>query len=89
VQLRWPDFAGGANRPSLLEAQANFLKLGVSEERFAQHTRAPLEGEEPDPSWRPFDPGRDQVDEWRTGTEYGQTYEADTTSYYYWDGQRT
>jgi hypothetical protein len=50
-------------------------------------TRAPLEGEEPGLSWRPFDPRRDQLDEWRTGIEYGQTHAADTTGYYYWENQ--
>ncbi|MFC5904955.1 CPCC family cysteine-rich protein [Streptomyces zhihengii] len=29
VQLRWPDWTGGANRPSLIEAQVNFTDFGA------------------------------------------------------------
>lgn len=42
VQRRSPDYSGGANRPSLLEAKANFRKYGASEERFQKYVRDPL-----------------------------------------------
>lgn len=34
VQLRSPDFAGGANRPSLIEAQAAFAEIGAIDPRL-------------------------------------------------------
>ena len=39
VQLRWPDFAGGANRPSLIDAQKNVSRLGAVEKRLVQYVR--------------------------------------------------
>jgi len=62
VQLRWPDWAGGANRPSLIEAQANFKKVGACEERSVAHARPPRDDEPLDSDWRPVDPGRDQFE---------------------------
>ncbi|MFJ6486421.1 CPCC family cysteine-rich protein [Streptomyces sp. NPDC091682] len=54
MQLRWPDMVGGANRSSLLDAQQEFIALGVCEERFLEHVR-PSDGDEPlDPNCEPF-----------------------------------
>lgn len=84
VQLRWPDFAGGANRPSLIEAQECVRRVGAIEERFRPHVR-PAEASEPvDPAWRPFDRSRDTLEEWKPGVDYGSTYDEDRTAYYYW-----
>ena len=33
VQLRWPDWAGGANKPSLLDGQANYQHIDGCEQR--------------------------------------------------------
>lgn len=41
VQLRWPDFAGGANHPSLIEAQGNFARLGASDAGCVDRVRPP------------------------------------------------
>lgn len=41
LQLRDPEFAGGANRVSLLEARENYKKFGAAEERFLPFVRIP------------------------------------------------
>lgn len=53
VQLLDPSFQGGANRPSLMECQANYQRIGASEERFVGSVRAPTVAETRDPEWRP------------------------------------
>ena len=52
-QLRWPATAGGANHPSLIEAQRNYATHGVSELRFLDRVRSPLDDEPMDDGWRP------------------------------------
>ena len=84
VQLRWPDFGGGANRPSLIEAQENLDRFGAVEERFPQYVRAATPSEPLDQAWRPFDPNRDEIEEHRSGFAYGMTYADDRSAHYYW-----
>lgn len=62
MQLRWPDWAGGANRTSLIEAQANFKEFGASEQRFVTKVRPPRDDEPLDQNWRPIDPDRDHFE---------------------------
>lgn len=62
MQLRWPDSARGANRPSLIEAQATFKVLGACEERFVAMVRPPRDDEPLDPNWRPIDSERDHFE---------------------------
>jgi hypothetical protein len=62
VQLRWPDWAGGANKPSLVEAQQNYREMGATEERFKKCVRAAAAHEPADPAWRPIDPERDSFE---------------------------
>ncbi|MFI9322590.1 CPCC family cysteine-rich protein [Kitasatospora aureofaciens] len=81
VQLRWPHRAGGANRPSLLEAQANFIQFGASEERFVTKVRPPREDEPLDSNWRPIDLGRDAFE--RPG-ERDAPWPDDFTVLYWW-----
>jgi hypothetical protein len=85
VQLRFPDFAGGANKPSLIEAQRNFAEFGASEVRRIQRVRSPTQEDMRDPDWRPVDPLRDLfknldhgdgTDDWPRSTE--------RTRLYYW-----
>ena len=84
VQLRWPHFAGGANHPSLVEAQETYVRTGASDARLLEHVR-PAESSEPlDPEWRPFDSERDHEERFIGGVDYGKTYADDLTSYYYW-----
>jgi Cysteine-rich CPCC len=84
VQLRWPNFSGGANRPSLIDAQKNVSRLGAVEERLLPYVRPATEAEPMHPSWRPFDAARDVIEERRSGFDYGMTYADDGTTYYYW-----
>lgn len=84
VQLRWPDFGGGANGPSLIDAQAIFAERGAMEERFLRHVRAPAPTEQHDPEWRPFDPEVDTIEGHVQGQDYGMKYVEHRTAYYYW-----
>lgn len=45
IQARDPDFAGGANRPSLSEARRNYEMIGACEERALPHVRRPADDE--------------------------------------------
>jgi hypothetical protein len=52
VQLLDPWFAGGANSPSLFQAQENFEAYGAMEARFVENARGVLADDVSDPSWR-------------------------------------
>jgi Cysteine-rich CPCC len=62
VQLRWPDWASGANRTSLVEAQRNFRRFGACDDRSLAYVRPATLAERPSPDWRPIDPVRDQFE---------------------------
>jgi cysteine-rich CPCC protein len=62
VQLRWPDWAGGANSPSLRESQRNFVRFGAMEERFVRNVRKPEATDRVDEGWRPIDLERDHFE---------------------------
>jgi hypothetical protein len=59
VQLRWPTMQGGANRPSLIEAQVAYEEHGAMELRFVANVRPPRPNEPVDEGWRKIDPGGD------------------------------
>lgn len=52
VQLLNPAYRGGANTLSLMESQASFERIQVSDDRFVQNVRSPKPDEERDPEWR-------------------------------------
>jgi hypothetical protein len=54
VQLRWPTWAGGANKPSLIDAQRNFAAISACEERVLKHVRPPAQDEPGETGWRPI-----------------------------------
>src|SRR5512143_2026352 len=54
VQFSNPDFAGGANKVSLREAQQNYRKYGACEQRFLKCARHPKKDEKKDVTWRPL-----------------------------------
>ena len=56
VQIADPWFSGGANDPSLFEAQVAFMKCGAIEERFVARVRKPTATDRRDPRWRRLDP---------------------------------
>ncbi len=39
VQLRWPDWYGGANHPCLVDAQQNYQRFGACDERSMPNAR--------------------------------------------------
>ena len=86
VQLRWPDFGGGANGPSLIEAQENYRRVGASDPTRVVRVRPATASEPMDSSWRPFEHGRDVIEKRVSGTDDGKTYAEDRTVYYYWRG---
>ena len=45
IQLDDPDFEGGANNVSLLQARKNFLRFGACEERCLPYVRKPTADE--------------------------------------------
>lgn len=53
VQLLDPSFRGGANRSSFMDSQANYQRIGASEDCFVGNVRAPTVAETRDPEWRP------------------------------------
>ena len=62
AQLRWPDWAGGANKPSLIDGQRNYRDMGAIEFRFAGKVRAATPDEPVEDGWRPIDPGVDSFE---------------------------
>lgn len=62
VQLRWPAMRGGANKPSLIEAQESFLRIGAKSELARGRVRPPSHSDQQDPGWRPIDPVVDQFE---------------------------
>lgn len=81
VQLRWPDLPGGANRPSLIEAQAKVKAIGACDERLVSVVRPPCDGEQRDPYWRPIDVYNDQFE--RRGDQEAP-WPDDLTALYWW-----
>ena len=84
VQLRFVHFSGGANRPSLVQAQENYRVFGAMEQRFRHLVREPRPDEQRDVGWRPLDPIRDNTEEPIPGYDYSRSYPSDLTVLYYW-----
>lgn len=55
VQLRWTDYAGGANRPSLIESQGSYAQHGAMEARFMAIVRPAAVDDPLDEGWRVID----------------------------------
>jgi hypothetical protein len=53
VQLLDPWYVAGANKVSLQQAQENFSRFGVSEQRFKKNVKGILAGDIRDERWRP------------------------------------
>ncbi|GAA1548408.1 CPCC family cysteine-rich protein [Kribbella lupini] len=80
VQLRWPDWTGGANRPSLRESQLNVVRFGAMEQRFVGKVQAPAADDRVDDGWRLID-DRDLFEP--RGVEE-RPWPADRTELYWW-----
>lgn len=81
VQLRWPTYEGGANRPSLIDSQRAYAELGAMEHRFTSLVRRPTEEEVREDGWRPIDPTRDSFEE--RGVQDAD-WPSDLTTLYWW-----
>jgi hypothetical protein len=84
VQLRFPTLRGGANGPSLIEAQQNFSQLGACEQRFTGNVRMPDVDENRDPDWRLIDLSMDEFEKPFAPGEEFTAYPEDFTTLYYW-----
>ncbi|WP_326837600.1 CPCC family cysteine-rich protein [Amycolatopsis rhabdoformis] len=81
VQLRWPDWRGGANGPSLIEAQRSYAELGAMEPRFTRSVRPAAAAEPIDDGWRPIDLA---VDDFEPRGVHDEPWPADRTALYWW-----
>jgi hypothetical protein len=84
VQLRFPTLEGGANQPSLIEAQKNFRKCGACEQRFTSNVRKPKRDERRDIEWRPVDRASDKFEPPFAPNEKFVPYPDDFMTLYYW-----
>lgn len=55
VQFDDPDYEGGANGPSLRQAQKNFIAFGACEESMIPNVKTPGPEDEKDPDFKLLD----------------------------------
>lgn len=82
VQLRWPSYSGGANKPSLIDAQQNFKAFYACEQRFAGRARPATEAEPVDPGWYPLESS--SLPTFESADEQAQPWLPDRTVLYWW-----
>ncbi len=82
IQLRWPDYSGGANKPCLIEAQRAFGNMGAKESRLFAFVRAPSDDEPREQGWRPAEPEVDNFE--HRGEEEEEMWPDDATALYWW-----
>jgi Cysteine-rich CPCC len=80
----YPEFAGGLNIPSLIDAQRSYARIGAIEERLLNDVRAPLETETKAPDWKPLDASIHTIERPIECESYGQYWPTDLTLLYYW-----
>jgi hypothetical protein len=81
VQLRWPDWAGGANTPSLIDAQRNVARFGACQQRLLARVRPAGPNEPVELGWRPIDVAVDNVE---ARTVHAAPWPSDLTTLYWW-----
>ena len=81
-ELRFATRGGGANTPSLVEAQLNYIKHGTSDLKLRPRAQS-LAGFERDENWRLIDLRIDNIELSSVGDQ-GKTYPRDRTTLYYW-----
>lgn len=81
VQLRWPNWSGGANKPSLIDAQRAYADLGAIEPRFVGMVRDATLSESVDAGWRPLDPA---IDGFEPLSVHSAPWPEDRTTLYWW-----
>lgn len=55
VQSQDPDYEGGANHPSLRQAQRNFREFGACDRDALPHVRPPTPADRRDPNYSPLE----------------------------------
>jgi hypothetical protein len=86
VQLAFPDAGGGANPPSLIDAQQNFVAFSACTEDMRQHVRAPSHLDRRDPGWRVLDVQNDRYLHWEREADHDlwrSVMEKDLCLYYW------
>jgi hypothetical protein len=73
--------AGGANRPSLIDAQAAYAEHGAMEGRFVANVRAPRPDEPIEEGWRRIDLDRDSFE---ALDDRAAEWPDDVTRLYWW-----
>jgi hypothetical protein len=81
VQLRWPLYTGGANKPCLADSQQSYREHGVSEIRFRDKVRPATKDEPLDEGFRPVDIANDNFEE--SGAQEAP-WPDDRTALYWW-----
>ena len=81
IQLRWPNWKGGANRLSLIDAQRAFADLGAKEASKLRHVRLPGPADLRDEGWRPIDRAADSFE---PSGEHTDPWPKDRTTLYWW-----
>jgi hypothetical protein len=81
TQLRWPDYQGGANRTSLLQAQENFQRFGASNPEAASRVRKPRDDEPREPGFRFADPA---LDDFESQDDTASAWPSDRSVLYWW-----
>lgn len=86
IQMLNPEYRGGANTPSLFEAQANYRRYGAVDEEFVKNVQGIGAGDRQDPGWRPLD----ELDRGfhRTPVDLSQEKYDDLNVWYYWRRRR-
>jgi hypothetical protein len=81
VQLRWPDYRGGANRPSLLDAQRTYAEIGATESQFLRFVGRAAKDEPVDVGWRTIDLA---IDRFEPRDDQRAPWPDDRTTLYWW-----
>ncbi|MGH3503965.1 MAG: CPCC family cysteine-rich protein [Nocardioidaceae bacterium] len=81
VQLRWPDWPGGANTLSLIAAQHAYAHTGACGSGALPYVRVPTADDQRDPGWCPIRP---YVDDFEPRGEQHADWPDDPTTLYWW-----
>ena len=81
-ELRFATLGGGANTSSLVEAQLNCVKFGVSVAGYKRRIEPPVPFNREE-NWRIIDLKIDNIELFSVGDQ-GKTYPRDYTTLYYW-----
>ena len=82
VQTRWPNYAGGANKLSLIECQRNYQTFGAKQARVLRHVRPAAENEPVDAGWYPLGPAA--LDYFEPIGDRPEPWPQDRTTLYWW-----